>query len=491
MLNDTILIDYINNEFENEFLDFKLNIYDWSITKCKEDFLIDVISLANSTSKGEKYIITGAKVKPDGERIIQGIEIAKVKDSAIYQELVTENIEPSISIEFKILDYNNYKFGIFKIFNCDDKPYLLKKKYGDLENGFIKVRKGSRNTNISRYLLDSIYKLKIPERISNFKISGIVDTKISDTIYLKKYDFFPNMYEEREKCISLLNEINQFNIDDIVTDSNSLQKTADLLTNGFMKSEPLKIQEKISLNIKSVAEVMEIKLNDNFFDIGNAGKRFKGISTGILVGNIEYVKTGSSKSLKKYKMILELNEKIEQLVDWGIFLEKVKNYKFIQLAITETGNLADEEIEVSLEIPNNAYVDNESFPSVSDVIIKDINENYSRKMFMPEYNNSISDFRRMPLSTSPYIPTPLSLPLYYDSGSNEKKINTIYDYIDYNVFEKEDKTNISFTIKNLKEKETMIFPGNIILKDKIDNIEYSIISKNSKNKISGTLNILE
>lgn len=149
MLEDSIIIDYINNEIENEFIDFKLNIYDWSNAKSKGDFLNAVICLANSNAKGDKYIITGVKVKPDGERIIKGIGTSQAKDSAIYQELVTENIEPSISIEFKIIGYDSKKLGIFRIFGCNDRPYLLKKKYGDYESGYVKVRRGSRNTNIS------------------------------------------------------------------------------------------------------------------------------------------------------------------------------------------------------------------------------------------------------------------------------------------------------------------------------------------------------
>lgn len=160
-MQDNIIIDYINNEIENEFIDFKMKIYDWSNTKSKADFLLDVISLSNSNANGDKYIITGVKVKPDGERIIKGIDKTSAEDSAVYQELVTENIEPSISIEFKILSYNNQDLGIFRIFGCNDRPYLLKKKYGDYESGYIKVRRGSRNTNISRYIIDSIYKEKI------------------------------------------------------------------------------------------------------------------------------------------------------------------------------------------------------------------------------------------------------------------------------------------------------------------------------------------
>ena len=117
-------------------------------------------------------------------------------------------------------------------------------------------------------------------------------------------------------------------------------------------------------------------------------------------------------------------------------------------------------------------------------IREELNREYSRKMFMPEYENDISDFRRMPLSTNLHISSSPTFPFY---DSSVESIDTIYDFIDYDVLEKQDKTIINFTIKNIKVGETMVFPGNIIIKNKIDSIGYSIISKNSKNKHIGKL----
>ena len=484
MLEDSSIIDYINNEIENEFIDFKLNIYDWSNAKSKGDFLNDIICLANSNAKGDKYIITGVKVKPDGERKIKGIETSEAKDSAIYQELVTENIEPSISIEFKIIGYDSKKFGIFRIFECNDRPYLLKKKYGNYERGYIKVRKGSRNTNISRYILDSIYKEKNSNNKSQFKISGIVNGKISDDIVLNSYDFFPDFYEEKDNLKKLIKEINNFEIDDFEENNEKILNTP--LTNSLFKSEAIKLDEEVIENIKSFAKAVEIKLDHNFFYIGNVSKCFDGFSSsnGYLGPLAKYKETGSMKSLKKYKLILDLDNRIKRVLEWLVFLDEIKDYKFIQLAISEIGNISNEEIEVNIELPKDTYIDTEEFPKVHEDIREELNREYSRKMFMPEYENDISDFRRMPLSTNLHISSSPTFPFY---DSSVESIDTIYDFIDYDVLEKQDKTIINFTIKNIKVGETMVFPGNIIIKNKIDSIGYSIISKNSKNKHIGKL----
>ncbi len=487
-MNDKTLIDYINNEVENEYIDFKLIQYDWSKTEEKEDFLIDILSMANSNYIGDKYIITGVKVKPDGERIIKGIDPSSAIDSADYQQLVTENIEPSLNIVFKILHYDNKDFGIFKISDCNDRPYLLKKKYGKYENGYIKVRKGSRNTNISRYILDSIYKSKIPNETSEFKISGLIDGNIDDNVFLNTFDFFPNFENEREKVLNLFKIINDFKIDDIEGSNMQLPSSLNFLKDGLFPAEPIKIEEEIIKNIKEFANIIEEKINDEFFEIGNTSKKFNGITSGNFGPHTNYKYVGSTKSLQKYNMIIQLNKEINRLIGWADFLVSIKDIKFIQLAITEIGNIADEEIQVNLEIPNDAYISIEEFPQASIEIAEEFAENYSSKMFMPYYNNGISDYRKMPLSSTPHISMPITNPFI---SSNIQMIDNIYDFIDYDETKNKDKTIVNFTIKNIKVGETMAFPGNIFLKKKVSKIPYSIVSKKSNKKMSGEIIIKE
>lgn len=106
-------------------------------------------------------------------------------------------------------------------------------------------------------------------------------------------------------------------------------------------------------------------------------------------------------------------------------------------------------------------------------------------MFKPYYLEDISDFRGT-----------LSSPSYSNISSISglvKNDNEIFDgpynYIDYDVNYNNEFAILSFTIKNIKEKETMIFPGKILIRGEVNQLKYSIISKNLKTKVTGTINV--
>ncbi len=132
------IIDLIENGFENDFLDFKLEMYDFSNENKKKDFLVDMLSLANSAYKGDRYIIIGARDMP--KRIIKGINKEEIKDSATYQQFINENIEPSINFTLINLKYGNKEFLVFKIqYNTLDRPYIVKKDYSNLLKGSCRI----------------------------------------------------------------------------------------------------------------------------------------------------------------------------------------------------------------------------------------------------------------------------------------------------------------------------------------------------------------
>ena len=97
-MDNDLMLKYIENEYENEFLDFKLKPYNWQSQNAKSDFLTDVISLANSSSEVDKYIILGVKVKNNGTREIKGINSNDLVDSAEYQQEVQSTQMPTTSM---------------------------------------------------------------------------------------------------------------------------------------------------------------------------------------------------------------------------------------------------------------------------------------------------------------------------------------------------------------------------------------------------------
>lgn len=490
-MDDEFLKNCIDNGYENEFLDYKLDIYNFGKenNKGKEDFLTDVLAMANSNYADDKYIITGEKVRPYGKRIKKGIDLNIVKDSADYQQIVSENIEPAISIEFQIIEYKSIKYGIFKISNCTNRPYLLKKDYMSLRAGFMKIRHGSRNDKITRFDLDNIYKSKKVEEKTDFKIYGINEGKLTEKIVLKKYRLFDQFSDKPKVIQDKIEEINNFIIDDIPADDEKIGayiNSINSINKSFFAEERVKLVDEDIKYINNYIEEFEININENFFDIGNVTKKSEGFTSWNMMIVPKYKIYGSDKSLKKYNSIKELNNMISYFIHMKEFEKKLNSIYYLELAIIEVGNIPDEEVEVNLIFPKNAYIDIEEFPKVHKCIKNIINELYARKLFQPEYNNEISDCRKVELPSLPITSNIYSH--FQESAESEyESIDEIYEFIDYDISNKNNETILKFTIKNIKVNEAMVFPGNIILKNKIDRIEYFIISKKSKKTITGQI----
>jgi hypothetical protein len=121
-------IDWIiENSNECDYVDFKKEVSINFNENEKNDFIMDMIAFANSSSNDEKYIIFGVEINKFKEKILHGIKPETLLDGASYQQLIEENVEPRITFESCIFEYNGKKFGVIKIYNCDDKPYFAKK----------------------------------------------------------------------------------------------------------------------------------------------------------------------------------------------------------------------------------------------------------------------------------------------------------------------------------------------------------------------------
>ena len=151
------LDDLIMFENENTRLDFKLTEY----TKPEYSALLkDIISMANANTSESRYLIIGLKPKSNGDRGIIGIQ-NELTDPSTYQQLIIENIEPELYVEYSAYRFEDKIMGVFKIQNCINQPYLMKKDYGDNKNKLRKgdgfIRKGTHQTRIMRADFDSFY----------------------------------------------------------------------------------------------------------------------------------------------------------------------------------------------------------------------------------------------------------------------------------------------------------------------------------------------
>ncbi len=107
----------------------KKEIYDFSSSQKKEEFLKDILAMANSGFKGKKYIIFGVKEEIASKKIV-GVSVEQVKDQATYQQIIRENIEPDIEFEMKMFRKDEHDLCCF-IIDGSNRPYIIKKSFGN------------------------------------------------------------------------------------------------------------------------------------------------------------------------------------------------------------------------------------------------------------------------------------------------------------------------------------------------------------------------
>lgn len=154
------LNDIIQFQEESISIDFKMSPYP---PEKRDAFIKDIMSMANADFKDDRYIIIGVEFK-NKNRILDGVNRMDFKDSAHYQQIIRDNIEPDIKFDLSFHNFNEKEFAIFRIGPCDDRPYMMKRdstsqkyKDGELKTGDMWIRVGDHQSRMLRDNLEKIY----------------------------------------------------------------------------------------------------------------------------------------------------------------------------------------------------------------------------------------------------------------------------------------------------------------------------------------------
>lgn len=193
------VIDILKYSSEGHSIDFKRDQYPIEKHGKKHEILKDISAMANHPSNEDKYIIIGVKEKNGVAS--EFYDINELIDQATYQQYLDSNIEPKINFEYKSFIYDDHQLAYFRIFDNNDRPYLIKKavqnssdknkiefKEGD---GFIRV--GTSTDKMTRHDFDNIYKSKyeLTDRKSDLIITpyfGLSDTEELKQLKLRFFD---------------------------------------------------------------------------------------------------------------------------------------------------------------------------------------------------------------------------------------------------------------------------------------------------------------
>jgi hypothetical protein len=252
----------IRYEREGTKLDFKREQYH---KEKYQDLLKDIMSMANTPIEGKRFIVVGVKDKPDGTKEFFSIPKDDIVDQATYQQIVRENIEPSINFSYYSFELDGSLLGIIEIDNCNNPPYMMKKDYRALKKGDCFIRRGSQQERITRRDLDEVLQFKssnfFNDRIS-IGFNKNLDQKL--TINGVRELEFPSQ-KAKEKIESILRERK----DQSELGLNNSQQLAIRMPRLLQPFQSVPYEERsteeLEKNLKNVDETYE---DDDWYYIG-------------------------------------------------------------------------------------------------------------------------------------------------------------------------------------------------------------------------------
>lgn len=151
----------IKYENESTNLDFKREQYR------KENYtslIKDVMAMANAAIPGPRYIVMGIKHKSDGTKEYHSI--SSLNDQADIENLIQDNIEPTIKFQYFPLTLEDNQLAVIKIEESIDPPYMMKKDYKGLKQGDTYIRKGSKQSRMTRRDLDEVLSFRLRNKFN-------------------------------------------------------------------------------------------------------------------------------------------------------------------------------------------------------------------------------------------------------------------------------------------------------------------------------------
>lgn len=339
--------------------------------------------------------------------------------------------------------------------------------------------------HLSKYFLNEKGISEIEEkRHSVLRLVGI-DTcnGIDNVAHLT--DFVPNVDMTKEQYIDKLNvlfqKVSEIELGKRIEHNNYNSKLDALFY------EPLVITENERKIINRVAEQMDIRINESFYNLGNLSQ-----SAVCLDINRGRELWGTEQEKEKYQKFEELIDTIYKCLQWMPIETAFAGKKCLLLALQNSGTAIDEDIEVALKIPRECLITLGDFPEFNnDEMGYMLYKCDMEKMFgisstshYLDYSASIAEKRAIQkFRSSSYIFE--GTPDYSDDYSNELESVFCYD-----IFEDGNCFIIKLKFDYIKHNTTVAFPTVIFIKEAFGSIDYSITSKNVPNIIHDSLKLV-
>lgn len=132
-----------------------------------EDFLRDVLAMANASIDGPRYIITGAEFDGKGRKRLFSIDNDDFTGNPAYHSLANEHIEPPLKITYRPVTVEGERIGVYEIGDCQDRPYMMRIDYSEtLRRGDAYARVKNSCVKLGRRQLQTLFEKKFRDSVS-------------------------------------------------------------------------------------------------------------------------------------------------------------------------------------------------------------------------------------------------------------------------------------------------------------------------------------
>ena len=121
-------------------------------------FLRDVVSLANASVRGNRYIVTGVELDEGGKKRAEVIDREDFSGNPPYQAIVADFIEPPVRITYQPVSLEGKRVGVFEIGDCQDRPYMMRIDHSErLRRGDAYIRMNETAVKMGRRQLQELF----------------------------------------------------------------------------------------------------------------------------------------------------------------------------------------------------------------------------------------------------------------------------------------------------------------------------------------------
>jgi hypothetical protein len=132
-----------------------------------QEFLRDVLAMANASVDGSRYIITGAEFDHKGRKRMFSVDNDDFSGKPAYQSLANDHIEPPLRIRYQPVTVDGERMGVYEIGDCQDRPYMMRVDFSEtLRRGDAYARVNNSAVKLGRRQLLTLFEKKFRDSLS-------------------------------------------------------------------------------------------------------------------------------------------------------------------------------------------------------------------------------------------------------------------------------------------------------------------------------------